>query len=327
MSIQLSVHQEDWIPTMPLRISNAVWESFPGIVVELQDGDLVGRGEAEGVYYFDETPATMTAQVEEVAGRVEAGAGRTELLELLPPGGARNAIDAALWDLEAKRAGKRVWELAGVDLKEIVTVYTIGIEDEPEQMAAKAAAASSQPVLKVKLGADRPVERIEAIRGVRPDATIVIDVNQGWDFPQLVEVAPRLKALGVPMIEQPLPRGKDEELESYDPPLPLCADESCVHGGEIEQAARRYQMINIKLDKCGGLTHGLEIARDARERDLGLMVGSMGGTSLAMAPSFVVGLLCDFHDVDGPLLLKRDRANGLAFENGVVSPPSPALWG
>jgi L-alanine-DL-glutamate epimerase-like enolase superfamily enzyme len=194
-------------------------------------------------------------------------------------------------------------------------------------MAEKAAAAAHQPVLKVKLGADRPVERIEAISRARPDATIVIDANQGWDFEQLKEVAPRLEALGVPMIEQPLPRGADEELEGYQPPLPLCADESCVHGGELEQAARRYQMINIKLDKSGGLTHGLEIAREARKRDLGLMVGCMGGTSLGMAPSFVAGLLCDFHDVDGPLLLKNDRAHGLVYTNGIVSPPTPALWG
>jgi L-alanine-DL-glutamate epimerase-like enolase superfamily enzyme len=312
---------------MPFRISNAVWETFPGIVVDLQDGELVGRGEGQGIYYFDETPSTMMAQVEQVAERIEAGASRMDLLELLPPGGARNAIDAALWDLEAKRAGRRVWELAGVELKEIVTVYTIGLEDEPETMAEKSVAAAHQPVLKVKLGADRPVERIEAIRRARPDATIVIDANQGWDFEQLKEVAPRLKDLGVPMIEQPLSRGADEELEDYQPPLPLCADESCVHGGELDQAARRYQMINIKLDKSGGLTHGLEIARAARKLDLGLMVGCMGGTSLGMAPSFVVGLLCDFHDVDAPLLLKRDCAHGMVYTNGVVSPPSPALWG
>jgi L-alanine-DL-glutamate epimerase-like enolase superfamily enzyme len=327
MSVKLSVHQEEWTTTTPFRISNAVWHSFPAIVVELQDGDLVGRGEAEGVYYFDETPASMIAQVEEVAERIEAGANRTDLLQLLPPGGARNAIDCALWDLEAKRTGRRVWELAGIELKEIVTVFTIGLEDEPETMAEKAAAASHQPVLKVKLGADRPVERIEAIRNARPDATIVIDANQGWDFDQLVDVAPRLKTLGVTMIEQPLPRGADEELEGYKSPLPLCGDESCVHGGEIEQAAKRYQMINIKLDKCGGLTHGIEIAREARRRDLGLMVGCMGGTSLAMAPSFVVGQLCDFHDVDGPLLQKHDCPHGMDYSNGVVSPPSSMLWG
>jgi L-alanine-DL-glutamate epimerase-like enolase superfamily enzyme len=327
MAIRLSVHDEEWAATAPFRISNAVWTSFPGVVVELDDGEHMGRGEGLGVYYFEETVATMTAQIEQVREKIEAGTSRTDLLNLLPPGGARNAIDSALWDLEAKRAGKRVWELAGVELKPITTVMTIGLEDTPEEMAEKARAVAAYPVLKVKLGADRPVERIEAIRAARPEATIVIDANQGWDFDQLVEVAPKLKDLGVPMIEQPLPRGEDEALEDYDPPLPLCADESCVHGGELDQSARRYQMINIKLDKSGGLTHGLEIAREARARDLGLMVGCMGGTSLSMAPSFVVGLLCDFHDVDGPLLLKNDRSFGLEYDKGVVEPPSAKLWG
>jgi L-alanine-DL-glutamate epimerase-like enolase superfamily enzyme len=327
MSIKLSVHQEDWAAVTPFRISNAVWDTFPCVVVELSDGVHVGRGEGLGIYYFDETLATMTAQIEGVADRIEAGVGRLELLDLLPPGGARNAVDCALWDLEAKQAGKRAWELAGVDLKPIVTVMTVGLEETPEEMAKKAEDAAAFPLLKVKLGADRPVERIEAIRAVRPDATLVIDANQGWDFEHLQEVAPRLQNLGVEMIEQPLPRGGDEALEGYDPPLPLCADESCVHGGELAEAARRYQMINIKLDKSGGLTHGLEMARAARSRGLGLMVGSMGGTSVAMAPHFVVGLLCDFHDLDGPLLAKYDRPHGLVFNKGDVEPPDRRLWG
>jgi len=265
--------------------------------------------------------------VREVAAQIEAGASRVELLELLPPGGARTAVDAALWDLEAKRSGKRVWEIAGAALKETVSVFTIGFESEPEAMAAKAAAAARHPVLKIKLTADRPVERVEAIRRARPDASLVIDANEAWDFDQLKDAAPRLADLAVKMVEQPLPRGADEALEGYEPPLPLCSDESCLHGGEIEEAARRYQMINIKLDKCGGLTHGLEMAREAKRRGLGLMVGNMGGTSLSMAPSFVVGLLCDFHDLDGPLLLENDRPFGLTYTDGVVSPPSARLWG
>lgn len=327
MELKLSVHSEDWEALIPFRISNAVWTSFPSVVVEIGDGEHVGRGEGLGVYYFDETPASMTAQIEQVREQIEAGASREKLLEMLPPGGARNAIDSALWDLEAKRAGTRVWELAGAELKPIISVMTIGLEDTPEEMAAKAAAAAAYPVLKVKLNDERPVERVEAIRAARPQATIVIDANQGWTFDVLTEVAPRLKKLGVPMIEQPLPRDEDEVLEGYEPPLPLCADESCVHGGELEKAARRYQMINIKLDKSGGLTHGLDIARRARARGLGLMVGNMGGTSLAMAPSFVVGLLCDFHDLDGPCLLKNDRAHGLRYDRGVVEPPPARLWG
>ena len=327
MSIKLSVHHEDWAAVTPFRISNAVWDTFPCVVVELFDGLNIGRGEGLGVYYFDETPASMQAQIEEVAGSIEGGADRAELLDLLPPGGARNAIDCALWDLEAKQSGRRVWDLAEIELKPVVTVMTIGLEDTPEEMAIKAKEAAAYPRLKVKLGADRPVERIEAIRAARPDAKIVIDANQGWTYEQLVEVAPRLHTLGVEMIEQPLPRGEDRALEGYVAPLPLCADESCVHGGELEEAAKYYQMINIKLDKSGGLTHGLEIAREAKRRGLGLMVGNMCGTSVSMAPSFVVGLLCDFHDLDGPLLNKYDHPYGMVYRNGVVDPPDAALWG
>ncbi|MCK5377423.1 MAG: dipeptide epimerase [Acidobacteria bacterium] len=327
MSINVSVHHEDWPATTPFRISNATWDSFPGIVVELCDGKHIGRGEGLGVYYLDESPASMAAQVREVAGSIAAGADRQQLLDLLPHGGARNAIDCALWDLEAKRTGRRVWDLADVELKPITTVMTIGLEDTPEEMAAKAAAAADNPVLKVKLGDSLPVERIEAIRTARPDAKLVVDANQGWTFDVLREVAPRMKELGVEMIEQPLPRGGDEALEGYTPPLPLCSDESCLHLGELEDAVGRYQMINIKLDKCGGLTAGLELARAARQRGLGLMVGCMGGTSLSMAPTFVAGLLCDFHDLDGPLLLKNDRSHGLQYNNGEVVPPSPRLWG
>ena len=287
----------------------------------------MGRGEAEGIYYFDETTASMIEQVNQVASDVEGGAKRMDLLDLLPPGGARCAIDSALWGLEAKRASKRVWELAGLELKRIVTVFTIGLEGEPAEMARKAAAAAEQPHLKIKLDADRPVEKIEAIRAARPDASIVIDANEAWSFQQLVEIAPRLHGLGVTMIEQPLPRGADAELEGYQAPLPLCADESCVHLGEVAEVAGRYQMINIKLDKSGGLTHGLEIVREARKRDLGLMVGNMCGTSLAMAPSFVIGLACDLHDLDGPLLFEYDRPHAMKYSGGVVSPPCPDLWG
>jgi L-alanine-DL-glutamate epimerase-like enolase superfamily enzyme len=327
MPIKLSVHHEDWQATAPFRITGAVWNSFSGIVVEISDGERVGRGEAQGIFYFEETPETMTAQVEEVASRVEAGLDRRGLLEAMPYGGARHAVDAALWDLEAKCAGRRVWELAGLELKPITTVMTVGLEDTPAAMATKAAVAANHPVLKVKLNDDRPVERIEAIRGARPDAKLVIDANQGWSFELLREIAPRMTELGVVMIEQPLPRGGDAALEGYEPPLPLCADESCVHIGELDDAAKRYGMINIKLDKCGGLTAGLDLAREARRRGLGVMVGCMGGTSLAMAPGFVVGLLCDFHDLDGPLLLKNDRPFGLVYRQGVVEPPSVRLWG
>jgi L-alanine-DL-glutamate epimerase-like enolase superfamily enzyme len=327
MTLRLSLHHEDWPLSKPFRITGWVWDSFPAIVVELCDGRHVGRGEGEGIYYRDETPAVMAAQVESVAGRIEAGAGRLDLLDLLPPGGARNAVDAALWDLEAKRSGRRVWELAFLAPRPLTTVMTIGIEETPEAMAAKAAAMAAHALLKVKLDDYEPVRRLEAIRAARPDARLVVDANQGWTFAQLCEVAPRLRELGVEMIEQPLPRGGDEALEGYESPVPLSGDESCVDITELDAAARRYAMINIKLDKCGGLTAGLQLAAGARERGLGLMVGNMGGSSLAMAPAFVLGLACDFHDLDGPLLLRRDRPFGLTYDHGVVEPPDARLWG
>ena len=220
-----------------------------------------------------------------------------------------------------------MWELAGLEPRALTTVMTIGLEDTPEAMAAKAAAVPDHPLLKVKLDADRPVERMRAIRAARPDARLVIDANQGWTIGLLREVAPRLRELGVEMIEQPLPRGGDDGLEGYDSPIPLSADESCLDLGELDDAARRYDMINIKLDKCGGLTAGLQLAAAARARGLGLMVGSMCGSSLAMAPTFVAGLACDFHDLDGALLCKYDRPFGLAVEHGIVQPPSALLWG
>ncbi|MEN8192181.1 MAG: dipeptide epimerase [Bacteroidota bacterium] len=327
MSLKLNVHHEEWDYTVPFKITYAVWNSVPAIVVELQDGNLIGRGEAMGIDYFDETPASMIAQITKIKKEIESGVSRHDLLNLLPHGGARNAVDCALWDLEAKRAGKRVWDLAGIKLKEISTVYTIGLEDEPSEMATKAA-STNLPILKIKLNADRPVERIVAIRAARPDATIVIDANQGWNFKQLQEVINPLKNLGVTMIEQPLPRGADEELEGYKSPLPLCADESCIHGGEVEQASKRYQMINIKLDKCGGLTHGIEIAEEARRRKLDIMVGNMGGTSLCIAPAYVLSMLGgSYHDLDGPLLLKYDRSFGMTCNVDIFEPPVKELWG
>jgi L-alanine-DL-glutamate epimerase-like enolase superfamily enzyme len=246
---------------------------------------------------------------------------------LLPAGGARNAIDCALWDLDAKCSGRSVWDLAAVTAKPLETVFTIGLEATPSEMAEKATAATSHSLLKVKLDADLPLERLRAIRAARPDARIVVDANQAWTFAELQRLAPPFAELRVQMIEQPLPRGGDAALEGFRSPVPLCADESCLHLGELEQAAARYQMINIKLDKTGGLTHALELARAARARGLGLMVGCMAGGSLAMAPTFVVGCLCDLVDIDGPLLQKADRLPGIDYAGGRVSVFGPEVWG
>jgi L-alanine-DL-glutamate epimerase-like enolase superfamily enzyme len=326
MKRSTSIRIESWASIVPFRISNHVFDDFPCVVYEIEQDGLVGRGEAHGVYYHDETPESMGQQLESIETEILTGADEKQLLELLPAGGARCAVDAALWDLRAQTSGESAWKLAGVAENSVETVFTIGLEDTPEQMAAKATAAADITLFKVKLDNDRPVERITAIRNARPDSRLIIDANQGWNFSELQEFAPRLHDLGVLMIEQPLPLGRDQELVNYKSPAPLCADEACLDLSDLDAIAPLYQMINIKLDKCGGLTYGLTLARAARERGLGLMVGCMGGTSLSMAPSHVIAQLCDFVDIDGPLLIKKDREGGLIYDCGKVSLPRSPFW-
>jgi L-Ala-D/L-Glu epimerase / N-acetyl-D-glutamate racemase len=327
MTREITVRQETWPSIIPFRIANNVWDDFPCIVCEIRQDGITGRGEALGVYYQGETPESMAADLQRISPALSGGADRKALLELLPPGGARFAADSALWDLEAQLSGTSAWELAGVLPDPVQTVFTIGLEDTPGQMAAKASAADDISLFKVKLNNDRPVERVAAICEARPDAELVVDANQGWNMDELRQFDPALHELGVQMIEQPLPRGKDQELEGYVPKVPLCADESCLHLGELDDAVRRYQMLNIKLDKCGGLTHGLKLAAAARNRGMALMVGCMGGTSLSMAPSHVLAQLCEFVDIDGPLLIKQDREGGLIYKRGIVSLPKQRFWG
>lgn len=327
MNRKLSIRLESWPSIIPFRISNKVWDDFPCLVYEIKQEGVVGRGEALGVSYFGDTLESMAEQLRGISTAMSDGADRNTLLDLLPPGGARCAADSALWDLEAQLSGISAWQTAGVEPGPIETVFTIGLEDTPEQMAAKATAAADLTLFKVKLGNDRPVERIAAIREARPDSRLVVDANQGWNFAELQEIAPALHKLGVLMIEQPLPRGADQELAGFESATPLCADESCQHIGELDATAARYQMINIKLDKCGGLTHGLELARAAREKNLGVMIGCMGGTSLSMAPSHVIAQICDFVDIDGPLLIKKDRDGGLVYDHGIVTLPMKHFWG
>ena len=327
MKRQVSAHLENWMALIPFRIARQTSDDFPCVVCEIGQDGRIGRGEALGVYYLGETEKSMLAQLDSIAGDLAGGAGRQELLELLPPGGARCAADAALWDLEAQLSGTSAWNTAGVAPDPIETVFTIGLEAEPEEMGARAAAAADLTLFKIKLNNDRPVERVAAIRDARPDSRLVVDVNEAWNFERLKEVAPELAALDVKMIEQPLPRGKDSELEDYASPLPLCADESCQDTTDLDDLVPRYQMINIKLDKTGGLTHGLELAQAARTKGLGLMVGCMGGTSLCMAPIHVLAQLADFVDIDGPLLLKHDRLGGFDYDCGRVSLPDKRFWG
>jgi L-alanine-DL-glutamate epimerase-like enolase superfamily enzyme len=322
---RLTFSAASWEFRVPFTITGHTFTGVELLYVTIAENGSVGRGEAAGVYYLQETGASMLAEVASVKHTIESGVDRQRLRELLAPGGARNALDCALWDLEAKQGKTTIWELTGIEPAPTRSVLSIGI-GIPEEMA-EAAKSLDSPLLKVKLDAELPLERVSAVRAARPDGGIIVDVNEGWTFEQLVDLAPKFERLGVAMIEQPLPRGGDEALEDYRSPVPLCADESCLGVGELEQAARRYQVINIKLDKTGGLTEALELVRLARERGLDLMVGNMMGTSLSMAPAFVVAQLCRFVDLDGVLFLKNDRENPISYEHGVVSPPRPALWG
>jgi len=325
--MKISVHIEEWELTQPFRISNYEWINSRCLVVQLDEDGFIGRGEAQGVFYLDETAESILAQAHAVADSIRKGISREELQNILPAGGARNAIDCAMWDLECKKAGKTIWQLTGIDPKPVTTVFTIGLEDSPEAMAAKAAAAAESPILKIKLSDHKPYEKLVAIRAARPDAKLVVDANQGWSFELLKEVAPKCVGLNLAMLEQPLARGGDEMLEGFKSPVTLAADESCLHTGELEIAAHRYGMINIKLDKTGGLTEALKLAKAAKAKGCKLMVGNMIGTSLSMAPSFVVAQLCDFVDIDGPLLLKYDQLPAFEYDKGVVKGFTPKLWG
>ena len=325
--MKVSAHIEEWDLKKPFRISGMEWTSTRSVVVEVSGDGCSGRGEAQGVFYTGESVESIIAQIYDVMDSLRQGITRAALLDLLPSGGARNAIDCALWDWEAKQAGKTIWELTGIEPQPVTTVFTIGIEPLPEQMAQNASDAADFPALKIKLDADRPIERLRAIRKARPDAAIVVDANQGWSFELLKEVLPHAAELDIEMIEQPLPRDGDAELEGFVSPVTLAADESCLDSSEFEQASRRYSMINIKLDKTGGLTEALRLARSAKDHGLKLMVGNMMGTSLSMAPSFVIAQLCDYVDIDGPLLLKSDHPDGLKYESGSVGIFESEFWG
>ena len=322
---KVSFSTESWEMKVPFRITGHTFSRAQLLHAIITEDGVSGQGEAAGVYYLGETGESVLAQAESVRRELEQGADREQLRELLPAGGARNAIDCALWDLEAKRKGKSIWDLTGIQPGNTISINTVGI-GTPAEMAATARSLDTSKI-KVKLDGELPLERISAVCAARPDAEIVVDVNQGWTFEQLVELAPKLKELGVAMIEQPLPRGGDKALEGYDSPIPLCADESCLDTSELEQASRRYQMINIKLDKTGGLTEALELAVLAQAKGIELMVGNMLGTSLAMAPGYVIAQLCRFADLDGALFLKQDRPNSMTYTRGVLSAPSTELWG
>ncbi|MEY4266596.1 MAG: hypothetical protein RIS90_1131 [Pseudomonadota bacterium] len=319
---------EHWAMTEPFEIAREVITDLPVLMLGLTDAQgHTGRAEAAGVDYDGETPHTMAGQIAGVLDQLHDDISGAELLQLLPAGGARNALDCALWDLRAKQSGVPAWRRAGLaGLKAVVTAYTIGLGDEATTRR-KLRAARQYPLLKLKVDARRHVDIVRMAREEHPQARLMVDANQAWSRPLLLELLPALEALGVELVEQPLPRGQDAELDGLASPIPLAADESCTDGSSLAHLAGRYQYITIKLDKCGGLTEALAMADAAEQRGLGLMVGNMCGTSLAMAPAFLLAQRCRYVDLDGPLLQQLDRATPMHFHDGLIEPPTAALWG
>ena len=327
MSVLMSLDFPVFPLKAPFTITGYTFTQMQAIWATLEHDGYRGRGEAQGLYYQGDTPESMAAELESVRKEVEKGASRDDIHQLLRPGGARNALDCAMWDLECKKFGSTIWKLLGLSPRPLTTVATIGI-GEPEEMAQQAKRYFDFSQLKVKLDGDQPIEKLRAIRAARPDATLVIDVNQGWNMAQLRDYTPALVQLNIALIEQPLPRGGDHDLEGYVSPIPIGADESCLDLAQYRLVKDRYDVINIKLDKSGGLTEALAIAHEAKQDGKALMVGNMTGTSLAMAPSYVIGQYCQFVDIDGPVLLGEDVRNGLSYgDGGEVTLPSPLLWG
>lgn len=326
MTYKVSVVSKNWPLHKPFRISRDVHTHSETIICDIADGTVIGRGEAAGVSYEGETQESIRKQIEAISADISAGLSREGLQDLLPPGGARNAVDCALWDLEAKQSGQTVWQMLGWDPQPVTTVYTVGIDTAPN-MQKDAAEHSDCPIIKVKVGIGDPLEQIASIRAGAPDAAIVIDANQAWTVADLERYAEPLQALGVEMIEQPLAKSADDALRDYECPLPLCADESCATTADLERLDGLYAMVNIKLDKTGGLTEALLLAAKAEEMEFELMVGNMLGSSLAMAPSFVIAQRCRYVDIDGPLLQSEDCDNAMHYEHGRVDVFTPALWG
>ena len=327
-AIALTVTTARYPLKAPFNITGHRMTATAVVMVTMQCGSHVGRGEAAGVFYLENNdPPGMIKQIEAVRPRIEAGVERHALQSLLPPGGARNALDCALWDLEAKLTDRPAWQTAGLESpRPLLTTFTVSA-NTPEKMAVDARAYTGAKALKLKLtGQPNDADRVRAVREVSPTAWLGVDANQGFTRASLEALLPVLIDNRVQLIEQPFRIGQDAELERLRSPIRIAADESVQRLADVAQLVGRYDVINIKLDKCGGLTEGLAMAREARRRGLSVMVGNMLGSSLAMAPAFLLGQLCDVVDLDGPVFLSEDCAPAVRYDEGMISVPA-ALWG
>ncbi len=327
--IRLDVRPEVWPLAGEFRISRDAKTETRVVVVEIADsaGGAQGWGECVPYPRYGESTASVVAQIEEVRAELEDGLDRAALQTRMPAGAARNAVDCALWDLEAKRSGRRAWELAGLPAPEgLVSAFTLGL-DRPEAMARQAAGLKDLPVLKLKLDGGDDIDRVRAIREVAPGPRLIVDANEAWRPDQVEALSVALAELDVSLIEQPLAQGADDALAGIDHPVPICADESCHTVADLDLLAGRYDVVNVKLDKTGGLTGALALGRAAREAGLDVMVGCMIGTSLAMAPAMVAAIGAGWVDLDGPLLMARDREPPIETRASLMSPPQVELWG
>jgi L-alanine-DL-glutamate epimerase-like enolase superfamily enzyme len=326
--LKLTIAVEKLRLAAPFRISGYVIEEQDVVVATLEDGAHRGRGEASGVYYLGDTANNIVASIETVRNAIEKGVDRAGLQTLMPPGGARNAVDCALWELDAQRQQTPVWKLAGLPgVKPLITTFTLGADD-PKTMVAGAHKYAQARALKLKLTGqlDMDIARVQAVRAARPDVWMGVDANQGYSIEGLQPLIDALLPLNVSLLEQPLKRGREADLQNFKCPIPIAADESVLSLTELPALVGRFDVVNIKLDKCGGLTEGLAMAHQAQTLGLQVMVGNMVGTSLAMAPGFVLGQLCDVVDLDGPIFLSRDRSPSITYTDGKVW-SGEEVWG
>ncbi len=297
------------------------------LTVSLTSGEFVGVGECVPYARYGETLDSVEAQILSMRESLRDGIDQVILKSMMPPGAARNAIDCALWDLQSKSSGTPVWSLAGLnEPAPVITAYTLSL-DSPERMQAAASDHSARPVLKIKLGGEGDVERLQAVRRGAPDSMLIVDANEGWSAKDYDTLAPVMLDLGVALVEQPLPAGDDQALLGRERPLPVCADEACHDRESLDQLSGKYDVVNIKLDKTGGLTEALALREAAIKAGFDVMVGCMVGSSLAMAPALLVAQGVTYVDLDGPLLLAEDRVTPMRFEVSLIHPASRKLWG
>jgi L-alanine-DL-glutamate epimerase-like enolase superfamily enzyme len=324
---QLRSGVERWPLASPFRISRGVKTIAEVVTVELRQGDARGFGEAVPYPRYGETAEAVTGQIRSIEQDIINGAGRSELMSLLPAGAARNAIDCALWDLECRLSGQALADtLWGEPLRPVTTALTVSL-DAPERMGEAAAALRDCRLIKVKVDAADPDACLRAVRDSAPAPEMIVDPNESWDIALLEQLQPLLRELRTTFVEQPLAAGADDALDGFQPLVPICADESCHTGTDLDRLAPRYGMINIKLDKTGGLTEALALMEAGRQRGFGIMVGCMVSTSLSIAPAFHLAGRADYADIDGPLWLREDRIGGVRLQDGLLSPPEPGFWG